>query len=83
MTIREFCARRGLAEHNFHAWRRTLGQRDAERAAPAFVPVEVVGESAAALEIALPDGSAVRVRPGFDQATLRQVLAALTEAPSC
>ena len=32
LTIREFCARRELAEHNFHAWRRTLVQRDRERA---------------------------------------------------
>jgi hypothetical protein len=79
--MRDFCWRRGLAEHNFHAWRRTLAERDAERSAPGFVPVEVI--SAAALEIELPGGAVLRVRGGVDEATLRQVLAALVEKPSC
>jgi len=82
LTIRDFCARRSLAEHNFHAWRRILAERDEERAAPGFVPVEVVG-AAAAIEIELPGGAVVRVRDGVDGATLRQVLAALVEKPSC
>ena len=56
MTIRAFCAREQLAETAFHAWRRTLRERDAQRrqdrpaaadsirvsaAASAFVPVWV------------------------------------------
>ena len=73
LTIRAFCGRRGLAEHNFHAWRRTLAQREQERTAPGFVPVE----------IALSGGTVVRVPRGVDGATLRQVLAALVEGPSC
>ena len=81
LTMRAFCARRSLAEHNFHAWRRTLAERDEERRAPAFVPVEVV--SVAAIEIELPGGAVVRVRDGADGATLRQVLAALVEKLSC
>lgn len=87
LTIREFCARRSVAEHNFHAWRRTLAERDRERettrrSEATFVPVEVVSE-AAALEIALPGGAVVRVRAGCDPALLRQVLATLREEPSC
>jgi hypothetical protein len=45
VTIRAFCAGEGLAVTAFHAWRRVLRERDAERArpgpAPAFVPVVV------------------------------------------
>jgi hypothetical protein len=83
LTIREFCVRRGLEEHNFHAWRRTLSARAQERTAPAFLPVEVVAEAAAPIEIIFPDGVVVRVRAGVDEATLRQVLAALAKELSC
>lgn len=48
---------------------------------PAFVPVTITG--AASLEVVLGDGRVVRVPPGFDAATLRQVLAILQEAPPC
>lgn len=47
LTVRAFCAKEGLAETAYHAWRRTLRERDAERrpapvsVAPAFVPVVV------------------------------------------
>jgi hypothetical protein len=48
LTARAFCAEEQLAETAFHAWRRTVRERDAERhqappakPAPAFVPVAV------------------------------------------
>ena len=48
LTVRAFCAREQLPETAYHAWRRTLRERDAERrqgrsptATPAFVPVVV------------------------------------------
>ena len=48
LTVRAFCAGEQLAETAFHAWRRILRERDAERRqvppanpAPAFVPVVV------------------------------------------
>jgi hypothetical protein len=50
LTVRAFCAREELAETAFHAWRRILRERDAERRpapptpaapAPTFVPVVV------------------------------------------
>jgi hypothetical protein len=37
LSVWAFCARRGLAEPSFYAWRKELARRDA--AAPAFVPV--------------------------------------------
>jgi hypothetical protein len=60
-----------------------LEQRDAER--PAFVPVRVVPDGlptgAGTLDVVLAGGRVVRVTPGFDTATLRQVLAVLEERP--
>ena len=83
LSVRAFCARRGLATPSFYAWRRALEQRDAER--PAFVPVRVVPDGlpacAGTLEVVLPGGRIVRVTPGFDAATLRQLLAVLEGRP--
>ncbi len=83
LSVRAFCARRRLATPSFYAWRRAIEQRDAER--PAFVPVRVVPDGllagAGSLEVVIAGGCIVRVRPGFDAATLRQVLAVLEERP--
>ena len=83
LSVRAFCARRGVATPSFYAWRRMLEQRDAER--PAFVPVRVVPDAlpacARTLEVVLAGGRIVRVAPGFDAATLRQVVAVLEGQP--
>jgi hypothetical protein len=85
LSVRTFCARHGLAQPSFHAWRRALQRRDAEP--PALVPVAVVGADVPArgggVEVVLRGGRLVRVGPGFDAPTLRQVVAALEEEPSC
>jgi transposase len=76
LSVRAFCARHHLPQPSFYAWRRTLQQRDAT-AAP-FLPVHVVPEqepaTASSFEIVLADGRRLRVTPGFDPATLRQLL---------
>lgn len=91
-TIRAFCHSAGLAEPSFYAWRAELQRRDRTAPlaedAPVFVPVQVIAEPASAappapLELVTAVGHVIRVRSGFDAATLRQLLAALTEAPSC
>ena len=83
LSVRDFCARHGLATASFYNWRRALERRVAEE--PAFVPVQVVADAvpaqASALEVVLVDGRAVRVAPGFDAATLRQLLAVLEGRP--
>ena len=83
LSVRVFCARRGLAQPSFYAWRRELAKRDAQGAA--FVPVRVLGEArpTAALEVVLEGGRTLRVAAGFDAATLRQLLAVLEEPPPC
>jgi transposase len=83
LSVRVFCARRGLAQPSFYTWRRELAKRDAEGGA--FVPVRVLGEArpTAALEVVLEGGRRLRVAAGFDPATLRQLLAVLEEPPPC
>ena len=83
LSVRAFCERRRLTVASFYAWRRVLQRRDAEKAA--FVPVQVVADAvptqSGALEVVLTDGRAVRVAPGFDAATLRQLLDVLEGRP--
>ena len=84
LSVQAFCARHGLACASFYAWRRLLERRAAEQ--PAFVPVQVVADAtpagqASALEVVIADGRVVRVAPGFDAATLRQLLAVLEGRP--
>lgn len=85
LTVRAFCARRGLAQPSFYAWRRELAKRDGE--SPAFVPVQVVGQTDvvanAPLEVVLDGGRTIRVAAGFNAATLRQLLVVLEEQPRC
>ena len=87
LSVRAFCARRGLAEHNFYQWRKLLSERDRDaRSASAtdlFVPVEVAGFHAdSRIEIVLAGGQRVHVPTGFDVPTLAQVVAVL-EGRSC
>jgi hypothetical protein len=97
-TVRDFCAEHGLSEASFYAWRRIIAERD-KRAArrsserddqtgtvepPAFVPVRVTPAAPPpALEVVIGAGRVVRVSPGFDAATLRNLLAVLEEVSSC
>jgi transposase-like protein len=84
LTVREFCARHHITRPSFYAWRRELQQRDA---AAAFVPVQVVTDdqpaSSTSIELFLSGGRSVRITPGFDPETLRQLLAVLQEVPPC
>jgi hypothetical protein len=87
LTVRDFCAHHYITQPSFYAWRRELQQRDA---ATAFVPVQVETNEQLArftsippIEVVLAGGQCVRVTPGFDPATLRQLLAVLREGEPC
>src|SRR5215831_13901139 len=86
LSVRAFCAQHGLASASFYNWRRVL-QRRAATEQPAFVPVQVVSDAVptqtSALEVVLTGGRTVRVAPGFNAATLRQLLAVLEGEGSC
>jgi|SRR5271163_1500641 len=81
-TGREFCRAAGLSEQSFYSWRRELARRDAA-ATPRFLPVRVLPDinPATPLEVVTSAGHVVRVRPGFDAATLRELLAVLEAQP--
>lgn len=85
MSVRAYCALIGVSGPNFYAWRRELDRRGAQTSA--FVPVRIVGDQQSSenghLEVILAGGRSVRVAPGFDVATLRQLLAVLEEGPPC
>jgi transposase-like protein len=88
--VRAFCRQHGLAEPSFYAWRRKLGQREAD--AVPFVPVRVVPEAATgrgandsggAVELVLGEGRLLRLAPGFDAVTLQRLLTVLEEGRPC
>jgi transposase-like protein len=98
-----FCAREGINPPSLHRWLRELERRDGSgprepgsqrrRAgnAPRFVPVRIAmsASTAAAPPIEVQVGEhRLRVSPGFDPETLRQVLQVLSatrmpEVPRC
>lgn len=91
-TVRAFCAEQGVSEASFFAWRRTIAQRDQRPAAPpecaaTFVPLRVIAtpapEPARPFEVVLNDDRVVRVPPGFDPASLRQLLTILEAERPC
>jgi transposase-like protein len=93
LSVRAFCRRHRLSEPSFYCWRRTLRQRGliereatndaAKRETPAFVQVTVAaGAASKSIEVVLAKGRRLRVRPGFDVNTLRQLLRVLEE-PAC
>jgi hypothetical protein len=88
LTIRAFCLRRGLSQPAFYRWRRVLADRGVRPRAdaddlPLFVPVDLEPSGPTpTIEVLLPRGQRVAVRPGFDRATLAQVLA-VREDPPC
>jgi transposase len=96
-SVRAFCARYGLTQASFYFWRRVLRERGLlqERPAPArptlstpppaaFVKLTLDADapSTTAVEVVLNDRRRLRVHPGFDPATLLQ-LVRLLEEPSC
>jgi hypothetical protein len=85
LSVRAFCDRHGLAQPSFYAWRRLIQQRDAELGT--LLPVQLVPEveahAGSRFEVVLAGGRIVRVPPGFDTATLRQLLAVLEGVDAC
>jgi len=96
-SVRAFCARYGLTQASFYFWRRVLRERGllheqparSQRAASAppstaFVKLtlDAAAPSTTAVELVLNDRRRLRVHPGFDPATLLQ-LVRLLEEPSC
>jgi hypothetical protein len=88
-TIASFCRDHKLVYRQFYQWKRILLQREGDAL---FAPVrvtETISSSGTAapskpddgIEIVTASGSVVKVRPGFDGATLIRVLKTLEAKP--
>lgn len=74
LSVAAYCRRAGVSLSSFYAWRRKL------RDAATFAEVRFTSAApvdAAAFEVRLPGGRCLVVRPGFDQQTLLELVAAL------
>jgi transposase len=83
LTVRAYCEAHSLSQPSFYWWRREIQRRD--RAQTQFLPVRVVAEAvvsdndSSAIEVVLSNGHCLRVRPGFDRATLVRLLDVLSD----
>ena len=86
-TIAERDRQRRLTPRRPTVRPKPLADRNPAEEQPLFVPLAVPPSAAStrapALELVLGSDRIVRVPPGFDAATLRQLLAVLEEGPSC
>jgi len=79
----EYCRRHELKFHQFVYWRRKFTPKPSTPLSLVQVPLAAVARAAgyfspsAALRVALAPDVCIEVCPGFDPATLRQVVAAL------
>ncbi|WP_437550882.1 transposase [Sorangium sp. So ce367] len=94
LSAEKFARREGYKPEQQSSWRWKLRADGPSQPSPSslaepprFLPVHVVADASPVvtepIEIALPNGRVVRVRPGFDPATLERVLALAAEETSC
>jgi hypothetical protein len=81
-SMRTFCRRRRISEASMHRWKRELKLREREeevRQRTQMVPVEIekMGTMESGVEVEARSGHRIRVGVGFNEETLRQVLASL------
>src|SRR5689334_2935172 len=90
LSAEKFARREGYNPKQLYWWRWKLRADGPSQPSPSpttepprFLSVHVVADASPAvtepIEIALPNGRVVRVRPGFDPATLERVLALAAE----
>jgi hypothetical protein len=81
LSVRAYCELHRISQPSFYWWRRETSRRDSAR--PQFLPVRVVPDAVApdggdgAIDVILANQRCLRVRPGFDRATLVRLLDAL------
>jgi len=74
LSVAAYCRRARVPQSSFYAWRRRL------RGATTFAEVRAAPAApcnAGVLEVRLPGGRCIVVRPGFDRQTLRDLVATL------
>lgn len=85
LSVRAFCAQRGVREPSFYAWRKRLEMVAPTGPRARFALVDTSGaiakEPGYSLEVVLISGDRLRVGPGVEAASLRMALAILRERP--
>jgi len=87
LSVRAFCARKGIGEGSFYFWRRSLDKLKAHvtGSRPEFVRVKIhespLPTADSPIEIQVSDNRVIRVRPGCDRQLLADVLAVLEGKP--
>jgi transposase len=80
-TVVAFCQSEGISSHALYYWRHKLDPQspapDADQ--PRLLPVRLL--DAPPVELALPNGSVLRLAPGCDLAFVRSLVDALGDAP--
>ena len=86
LSLRAYCELHRISQPSFYWWRRQVSRRDSTR--PRFLPVCVGPDSVVldgdddAIEVVLANQRCLRVRPGFDRATLVRLLDVLENGGS-
>ena len=92
LSIRKFCAKEGISQPSFYAWRRKLAKQDGNGrrsrkskrrveepgGGGAFIPLKLL-DSAGTLEVIHPLGWQIRISGAVNAVALKQVLDVLDE----
>src|SRR5262245_727871 len=87
LSVKDFCASEGVSVPSFYSWKRRLappfgdGSHASPAGSPPFIPLRLVPDAAAPLQLVLPSGVVLRVGPDCDEQLLSRVLALLGVAP--
>jgi hypothetical protein len=81
LTIVDFCQARMINKSGFHRWRNILEQLGHPEPKLSFVPLRVVPEAVAVVEVILPSGIQLRVPLGADAAQVARLALALGASP--
>jgi hypothetical protein len=87
LSVKDFCASEGVSVPSFYSWKRRLaappgdGPASGPDSSPPFIPLRLVPDAAAPLQLVLPSGVVLRVGPDCDEQLLSRVLALLGVGP--
>ncbi len=75
LSQKEYCRQNEIIQHRFTYWKKRLSD---EKSVPTFVPVPLVhnipASSSSRIDLVITGGFKIQVGPGFDPATLKQLI---------
>ncbi len=75
LSQKEYCRQNEIITHRFTYWKKRFAD---EKSGPTFVPVPLVqnitASSASKIDLVITGGFKIQVGPGFDPATLKQLI---------